>query len=159
MYSFIKRPIPPTVEVKVEFLESKKNELEVLIKVKADLTQIKSATEIHSTMLSEDLHFLLVNHVNMKIRKNLKAFAGKVVYTETFAASSKMKIYFSDDEKKDNWIKYVKESEQLNVETLKKDCDTALQEIWQWVLCRISGTKLFEALREKLKGLREGTDF
>ena len=66
MYSFIKRPIPPTVEVKVEFLESKKNELEVLIKVKADLTQIKSATEIHSTMLREDLHFLLVNHVNKK---------------------------------------------------------------------------------------------
>lgn len=160
MFSFIKRPTPPTVEVEVKILKSEKNELELSTEVKVDLVEVKDATEIHSTMLREDLNFLLVNHVNMRIRKSLKAFTGEMFSLETFTASSKMQIYFSDAKKKDEWInKYAKESEQLNVETLEKDCNTALQEIWQWVLYRISGRKLFEALRENLKMLREGTDF
>lgn len=157
MFSFVRRPTPPTVEVEVKILKNKKNELKLLIEAKADLTEVHAAIKVHSDMLREDLNSLFVNHVSNKVRKSLKEFNGEIKSVKTYATYAEIKVYFSDTEKKDGWVKYANENEQTNIATFKKDCNTALQEIWQMVLLRCSGRKLFGALRESLIRLQKGT--
>lgn len=159
MFSFVARPNPPTANVEVKILDSKKNMVRLEIKIEADLTQVYSPIQRQADMLREDLKLLLINHVSKKIRKSIKVFTGEVVSAETYDTNSVMRIRFSNTKKKEEWIKHANKSEQLSVEAFNKDFNTALHEIWRLVLCRVSGKKIFAALRESLENLQEGTNF
>ena len=159
MFSFVARPNSPIATVKLEILDSKERMVTLEIRIEADLTQVYSPIQSHAIMLREDLKLLLINHVSRKIRKSIKVFAGEVVLVNTYDTYSVMKMHFPDIKKKGEWLKHANESERPSVEAFNKDCSAALEEIWPLVLRRVSGKKIFEALRESLENLREGTEF
>lgn len=98
MFSFVRRPIPPTVEIKIKRNEEKN--LEVFVKVKGSLgDRHKSA---------------IVGHIREEIRRSLKRFAGQIFDSTTYTDHLEMQIAFTKSKKAKKWLRHASEIELLN---------------------------------------------
>lgn len=98
MISFVRRPIPTTVEIEVKRNEEKN--LEVFLKVEGSLkAKQKSA---------------IVDYIREEIRKSLKRFAGQIFYCTTYTDHLEMQIIFRKSKKEKKWLRHAHETKLLN---------------------------------------------
>lgn len=98
MFSFVKRPIPPTVEIEIKRNEEKN--LEVFVKVKGSLEKSHKSA--------------IVDHIREEIRKSLKRFAGQIFDCTTYTDHLEMQIVFTKSKKAKKWLRHAHETELLN---------------------------------------------
>lgn len=90
MFSFVKRPEPPTIKIKIKRNEEKN--LDVFVKVEGSLKPIQKST--------------IVDHIREEIRRSLKNFAGgSIYYSATYTERLEMQLVFLNSKKAKKWLR------------------------------------------------------
>lgn len=97
MLSFVRRPVPPTVEIKIE---REKQNLEVLVEVEGSL--------------ADKYKSMIVDQIREEIRSSLKRFKGKIICCTTYVDRLEMQIVFLNCKKAKKWLKHTCETKLLD---------------------------------------------